>query len=101
MAMAAPRAIKDTIQDLMRTLAAKNEASDKESPWAILKKCLSKKEAGHVNLKYFKKGVLSISVDSASWLYHLSLQKEDLLVRLRKEWPAVIKEIRFYLGDKG
>lgn len=98
--MAAPKAIKDTLQDVMQTLAKKNEASHQEGPWGLLKKVLSKKEAGHARLNYFKNGILNISVDSASWLYVFSLQKESLLNKLRKESPAEIKEIRFYLGDK-
>lgn len=98
--MGSPRALKDTIQDLMRALSTKSKASFKDNPLSLLKKVLSKKEMQHVGPHYFKNGVLSINVDSSSWLYRLNLQKEDLLFKLRKESSVVIKEIRFYLGDK-
>lgn len=98
--MAGPRPIKDTLQGLMQALTEKNKSSLKESPWGLLKEILSEKEAGRARPNYFKNGVLSIGVDSAGWLYHLSLRKEDLLRKLRERSPVLIKEIRFYLRDK-
>ena len=90
-------AIKDTLQNLMRTLKNKKKLS-KDDPQALLPKVLSKKELGHIKFNYFKKGILGISVDSSSWAYHLNLKKEGLLAKLGKKLSG-LKDIRFQLGE--
>ena len=63
-----------------------------------LKKVLTKKELGHIRVKYFSKGILGLSVDSSAWLYILSLKKDALLQELKKEHPA-LKNINFRIGE--
>lgn len=82
----------------MRQLSAKKSASPEGAPQEWLKKTLTKKELGHIRVKYFSKGVLGLSVDSSAWLYVLSLKKEELIVKLQKENPA-LKNINFSIGD--
>ena len=91
-------AIRDTIKNLMQAWDAKLGQPPKDNPEVILKKVLAKKEREHVKLNYFKKGILGVSVDSSTWLYYMSLQKEDLLAKLGKKSSA-IKDIRFSLGE--
>jgi hypothetical protein len=91
-------AIKDTIKNVLGSLAAKQGASGGDSPEAMLKKVFSKQEAGHVRFGYLKKGILGLVVDSSTWLYYLNLQKASLLAKLRKESHAV-KDIRFSVGE--
>ncbi len=67
-------------------------------PQEWLKKTLTKKELGHIRVKYFNKGVLSLSVDSSVWLYVLSLKKEVMLEQLQKEHPE-IKNITLRIGE--
>lgn len=90
--------IKDTIKNVIHTLKISQKECAKDNPEVLIKKVFSKKELEHVKLNYFRKGILSLNISSSTWLYHLSLQKEDLLVKLRKESKA-IKDIRFYLGE--
>ena len=90
--------IKDTVKNVMQAWEGKEKVSRKDNPEVLLKKVLSKKEWGHIKLNYFSKGILSINVDSSTWLYHLGLQKEDLLAKLRKKSEA-IQDIRFRLGE--
>lgn len=90
--------IKDTLQKVMRGIEAKKKGLPADSPEALLKKFLTKKELKHIKFHYFKKGVLNLSVDSSSWLYQLSLQKRDLLAKLTQKSGA-IKDIRFRLGE--
>jgi len=90
--------IKDTIKSVVQALGVKQKALSADSPAVILKKALTRKELGHIKFNYFRKGILSIKVDSSSWLYHLSLQKEDLLAKLRKRSKA-IKDIHFCIGE--
>lgn len=90
-------AIKDTIVSIMQDLRAKkiNPSSD---PHALIRKALTKKESRHIKFNYFKKGILSLYVDSSGWLYNLSLKKEELLAKFNKSSGA-IKDIRFRIGE--
>ena len=75
----------------------KSIASD--AGWEFwLKKALTKKELGHIKVKYFHKGTLGLSVDSSAWLYILSLKKEELLLSLKKE-SKEIKNISLRIGE--
>ena len=89
-------AIKGIVENLI--LNWKKEKDESFSPHELLKKVLTKKELGHIKFNYFKKGVLNINVDSSTWLYHLTLQKQRILSRLISE-SAKIKDIRFRIGE--
>lgn len=91
--------IKDTVKIVMHTLKAGKGACARLKIEDALKKTLTKKEIGHIKFNYFKRGILNITVDSSSWLYQLSLSKDDLLARLRKKLKD-IKDIRLRLGRK-
>lgn len=90
--------IKDIVSGLMRDL--KNQKSPQGNPCLLLKKVLTKRELGHVKFRYLRKGILGLAVDSSSWLYHLNLQKQELLAKIAmvKQSPA-IKDIRFCIGE--
>jgi len=90
--------LKNTLDEVMRVLSAKKTASGTGSPEQWLKKALTKKELGHIKVKYFSKGVLGLSVDSSAWLYSLSLKKEELLEKLQKQ-HAGLKNINLRIGE--
>lgn len=90
-------AIKDTVKNVIQGLMDKRGGKDIPAPEAALKKTLTKRELKHIKLNNFKKGILSINVDSSSWLYSFSLKKEELLAKLRKDCGE-IKDIRFFVG---
>ncbi len=90
--------LKNTLDEVMRGLCAKKGVSADAQPQQWLKKVLTKKELGHIKVKYFSKGVLGLSVDSSAWLYILSLKKEELLDKLKKENPG-LKNISFRIGE--
>jgi predicted nucleic acid-binding Zn ribbon protein len=89
--------IRGAVKEVMRRLETKKKTSPTASPQFLLEQALSRKELKHIRLKYFKKGVLSINVDSSSWLYQLNLKKADLLAQLEKK-AVDIRDIRFRLG---
>lgn len=91
-------AIKETVHNVIKSLEIKSRRSSKDNPQRLLKRAFTKKELGHVEFNYLKKGILGLKVDSSPWLYSLSLQKEGILAKLRKK-SAEIKEVRFYLGE--
>ncbi len=82
----------------MRQLEAKKTGISESGPEQWLKKALTKKELGHIRVKYFHKGVLGISVDSSAWLYILSLKKEELLGKLITANPQ-IKNLVLRIGE--
>lgn len=82
----------------MQGLDVKKKASCEAGPQQWLKKTLTKKELQHIKVKYFSKGVLGLSVDSSSWLYILSLRKEELLESLKKE-SSELKNISLRIGE--
>ena len=90
--------LKNTLDEVMRSLVSKKTDSSDADPQRWLKKALTKKELGHIKVKYFSKGVLGLSVDSSTWLYALSLKKEELLSRLKKEAPN-LKNITLRIGE--
>lgn len=90
--------LKNTLDEVMRGLRAKKNDFSSEDPRQWLKKTLTKKELGHIKVKYFHKGSLGLSVDSSAWLYVLSLKKEELLAELKKENPG-LKNISFRIGE--
>ena len=89
--------IKDTINDVIRSLEPKKNGSRGDNPYQWMQEVFSKKELKHIEYDYFHKGILGIIVDSSTWLYHLSLKKEALLLQLNKK-DALVKNIRFRLG---
>ncbi len=90
--------MKNTIDEVMRSLESKKNDSSGADPREWLKKALTKKELGHIKVKYFNRGVLGLSVDSSAWLYLLSLKKEELLKKLKKESPG-LKNINLRIGE--
>jgi len=90
--------IKETLQNVLEKLETKKRSISLDNPEIILRKVLPKRDQAHARFHYFKNGILSMRVDSSTWLYHFSLQKEDLLAKLRKKSKA-IQELRFSLGE--
>lgn len=91
-------AIKDTIKNVIGSLVEKKSTHPDGTPQAWIKKVLTKRELGHIKINYFRKGILGVKIDSASWLYFFSLRKDALLIELRKQSKEV-KEIRFNIGE--
>lgn len=90
--------LKHTLDRVMRGLDVQKNGSSEADPEQWLKKALTKKELQHIKVKYFNKGTLGVSVDSSTWLYALSLKKEELLDKLKKEHPG-LKNISLRIGE--
>ena len=91
-------AIKETVVSVMQRLQEKKSGAGNKDPGDLLKHILTKKELKHIKVNNFKKGILSLNVDSSAWLYNFNLQKQDLMVKLNKQLAA-LKDIRFYIQD--
>jgi hypothetical protein len=91
-------AIKETVHNVIQGLMMAKAGSAAHDPQAWLKKTLTAKELRHIKCNYFKKGILSLNVDSSGWLYALNLRKAELIAGLKKQSSA-IKEIRLRMGE--
>lgn len=90
--------IKETVEKLIQNWQSQQKKQLVLNPKDLLKKALSKKALKHIKFSNFHQGVFKVKVDSSTWLYYLSLQKPDLLAKLRQKSDKV-KDIRFSLGD--
>lgn len=81
----------------MQSWEAKKHSHEKYDVAGMLNKYLTKSEIRHIKFNYFKRGVLSIVVDSSGWLYQMNLKKDQLLSGLRENLTE-IKDIRFRVG---
>ncbi len=84
------------IQKVLGSLRGQQRAAEEEVA-GVLKKCLTKKELRHIKIKYFRDGVLGLTVDSAAFLYEMRLRAGELKERYAREAPAV-KDIRISVG---
>jgi len=91
-------AIDKVVQAVLDDWRKQKDGSAGGAPEAALKKILTKQEVRHIKFNHSKEGVVSINVDSSSWLYSLNLKKEQLLAALKKE-SGGIKDIRFRIGE--
>jgi len=89
--------IKDVVLHVIKDLETQKLHPGAGNPEAWLKKVLTKRELAHIKFNYFRKGVLGVWVDSSSWLYSLSLKKEQLLDSLHS-LSSTIKDVRFRMG---
>jgi hypothetical protein len=90
--------IKNTIFAVLKDLETRKDHTAAVDPAQHFSKVFSKRELQHLQLAYFRKGILAITVDSATWLYHLSLKKQELLRKLI-ELSAEVKDVRFVIGE--
>jgi hypothetical protein len=90
--------IKDTIAAVLKDLETRKERTAAADPAQHFGQIFSKRELTHLQLAYFRKGILAITVDSATWLYHLSLRKQELLRKLAA-LSTDVKDVRFVIGE--
>ena len=91
-------AIKNTLEGLLKDLAARKEKSADQDPENLIKKFFSRKEAEHGRAGILKNGVLYIKVDSSTWLYYFNLHKKEFLEKFSARNPQ-IKSLKFSLGE--
>ena len=90
--------IKSTIAAVLKDLETRKDQTVALDPAQYFSKIFSKKELAHLQLAYFRKGILAITVDSATWLYYLSMRKQEMLRKLAA-LSAEVKDVRFVIGE--
>jgi predicted nucleic acid-binding Zn ribbon protein len=90
----------DNIKDIVKTVIGQiaeqspDTYSKTERIWENL---VGKKERKHTKVAGIKEDVLWVYVDSPAWMYHLRIQQNSILQKLKEEIPG-IKQIRFKMG---
>jgi len=63
--------------------------------WDVL---AGERAARHSRPTALRRGVISVRVDGSSWLYKMTMDKEALLQKIRREISPEIKDISFRIG---
>ncbi|MCX5692222.1 MAG: DUF721 domain-containing protein [Candidatus Omnitrophica bacterium] len=94
-----PEDIGDIISQVIKKLDTKTHGA-REEIVAAWHKAIEPEAAFHTKPVAIKKNILTVEVDSSSWLYILSLKKRNILGAMKKTLGDVeIEDIRFRIGE--
>ena len=94
-----PEDIGHIISQVIKKLDTKTHGSVEEVVQAW-KNAIEEKAISHTKPVAIKKNVLTIEVDSSTWLYFLSLKKKSILKSMEKVLgKGKIEDIRFRIGE--
>ena len=88
--------IKDIIPQVIEQLSLR-QPDHQMKIQRIWQNIIDERMAAHSALDHFTQGILTVSVDSSSWLFQMNLNKRKILERLQEEMPDV-KNIQFKIG---
>ncbi|MCX5687727.1 MAG: DUF721 domain-containing protein [Candidatus Omnitrophica bacterium] len=94
-----PEEIGLIISQLIKKLDTKTHGSIEEIVQAW-QNTIEAKAISHTKPVAIKKNILTIEVDSSTWLYFLSLKKKNILESMKKILgKGKIEDIRFRIGE--
>ncbi len=94
-----PEEIGFIISQVIKKLDTKTHGSIEEIVQAW-HNAIEAKAISHTKPVAIKKNILTIEVDSSTWLYMLSLKKKNTLAKIQKALgKEKIKDIRFRMGE--
>lgn len=94
-----PERIDNIIKSIFNKLDKASSLTSDEIT-KIWREAAGKKASLHTKPESFRKKKLIINVDSSSWLYELTLKKNELLKGLKKRLGEdEIKELQFRIGE--
>lgn len=88
--------IKDIIPQVIQELTLR-KPDDQNKIQRIWQNIVDAQMARHSVLLDFSDGILTVAVDSPSWLYQMNLNKKKILGQLQEEIPD-IKNVQFKIG---
>ena len=94
-----PERIDSVVKSIIQKLDKQSNptSDDMENIW---KKVAGKKAFPHTKPASLRKKRLVINVDGSTWLYELTLRKDELLTGLKKRLGEdKIKELQFRIGE--
>ncbi|MFC1621435.1 DUF721 domain-containing protein [Candidatus Omnitrophota bacterium] len=91
--------IKDILSKLVKKIE-KQGPGKKEKISQAWKKAAGEKATFHSRPVNLARKILTVEVDSSTWLYSLSLKKRSILKGMKKDLEQYkIEDIRFRMGD--
>lgn len=94
-----PEGIGDILSQVIKKLDTKTHGQREEIVQAW-EKAIEPKAISHTKPVAIKKNILTIEVDSSTWLYMLNLKKRDILESMQKTLSKEkIEDIRFRMGE--
>jgi len=96
---AKPEDIEHILKKVIKKIGAKGRGSIEEVVQAW-QGAIETGAVAHTKPVALKKNILTIEVDSSTWLYFLSLKKKSILTKMEKALgKAVITDIKFRIGE--
>jgi len=94
-----PEGIKGILNKVIRRIEKEGPAS-KEKILIAWQDIVGEKASSHSRPVGIRRRVLTIEIDSSTWLYQLNLKKRAILKDIKKELGSdKIEDIRFRMGD--
>lgn len=94
-----PEDIGDIISQVIKKLDTKTHGQ-REKVVRAWQNAIEPKAISHTRPVAIKKNILTIEVDSSTWLYMLSLKKKNTLENMQKALgKEKIEDIRFRMGE--
>jgi predicted nucleic acid-binding Zn ribbon protein len=94
-----PEDIGDILKQVIKTIDTKTHGAREEivNAWH---KAIEPGAVAHTRPVAIKKDILTVEVDSSTWLYVLSLKKKNILEAMKKTLGnAKIEDIKFRIGE--
>ncbi len=94
-----PEDIGRIINQVLKKLDTKTHGQ-KEEILEAWRRAIAPEALSHTKPVAIKKSILTIEVDSSTWLYFLSLKKREILGAMKKALvTGKIEDIRFRMGE--
>ena len=94
-----PEDIKDILSKLITKIQRRGPGT-KEKISNAWQRAAGEKAEPHSRPVTIKRKILTVEVDSSTWIYALNLKKKNILDYLKKELGEdKIKDVRFRMGD--
>ena len=94
-----PEGIGHIVKQVIKKLNTKTHGTREEiiDAW---QKSIEPRATAHTRPIALKKNILTVEVDSSTWLYVLSIKKKNILADMKKALAkAKIEDIRFRIGE--
>jgi predicted nucleic acid-binding Zn ribbon protein len=91
-------AIRDVVSDIIRKLETGrgSQAGILSASWA---EAIGEKNVKHAKPVDVKDGILIVHVDSSVWIHKLSMDKQDIIMKMKNRvGEGIVKDIKFRIG---
>ena len=95
-----PEPIKDVVKNIITTWGKEATSFNEDQIARIWEGVAGSRLAKHSKPVSFKAARLVVNVDSSAWLYELTMQRPEILKKLKKKFiKKPLKELQFRIGE--